>query len=231
MNRVQPIAIASEPLHGWRLSKNQSNTRLVRIWKSKTASRGVESIESWRTRCIMDLSSGPDYPLNPPQIHHARNQGERRIEETHYIVDGYDASTRTVHEIHGCFWYGLRPATRTEHKNIWCVQKQLVIYFNPFLSKFLSAYRKGYSCESVLLHLIEDWKGALDKNSVVGTMIMDLSKTCDLIPHDLFLATLSGYGISTHSLNLLKSCLTNSRQQVRVEDVTSDTSYFPKAQF
>lgn len=106
MNRVQPIAIASEPLHGWRLSKNQSNTRLVRIWKSKTGSRGVESIESWRTRCIMDLTSGPDYPLHPPQIHHAGNQGERRIEETHYIVDGYDASTRTVHEIHGCFWYG-----------------------------------------------------------------------------------------------------------------------------
>ena len=105
------------------------------------------------------------------------------------------------------------------------MQKQLVIYFNPFLSKVLSAYRKGYSCESVLLHLIEDWKGALDKNSVVGTIITDLSKTCDLIPHDLFLAKLSAYGISTHSLNLLKSYLTNSRQRVRVEDVTSDTSY------
>ena len=52
-----------------------------------------------------------------------------------------------------------------------CVQKQLVHYFNPHLSKFLSAYRKGYSCESVLLHLIKDWKGALDKNSVVGTVM------------------------------------------------------------
>ena len=98
-------------------------------------------------------------------------------------------------------------------------------YFNPYLSKFLSAYRKGYSCESVLLHLIEDWKGALDKNSVVGTVIMDLSKAFDLIPHDLLLAKLSAYGISTHSLNLLKSYLTNRRQQVRVEDVTSDISY------
>ena len=53
----------------------------------------------------MDLTSGPDHPLHRPRIHHARNQGERRIEETHYIVDGYDASTRMVHEIHGCFWY------------------------------------------------------------------------------------------------------------------------------
>ena len=84
-----------------------------------------------------------------------------------------------------------------------CVQKQLVHYFNPYLSKFLSAYRKGYSCESVLLHLTEDWKGVLDKNSVVGTVIMYLSKAFDLIPHDLLLAKLSAYGISTHSLNLL----------------------------
>ena len=103
-----------------------------------------------------------------------------------------------------------------------CVQKQLVHYFNPHLSKFLSAYRKGYSGEFVLLHLIEDWKGTLDKNFVVGTVIMDLSKAFGLIPHDLLLAKLSACGITTHSLNLLKSYLTNRRQRVRVEDVTSD---------
>ena len=95
-----------------------------------------------------------------------------------------------------------------------CVEKQLVHYFWPYLSMFLSAYRKGYSCESVLLHLIEDWKGALDKNCVTGTVIMDLSKAFDLIPHDLLLAKLSAYGISTHSLNFLKGYLTNRRQRV-----------------
>ena len=105
------------------------------------------------------------------------------------------------------------------------MQKQLVHYFEPHLSKFLSAYRKGYSCGSVLLHVIEDCKGALEKNSVVGTVTMDLSKAFDLIPHDLLLAKLSAYGISTHSLDLLKGYLTNRRQQVRIEDVTSDISY------
>jgi len=77
----------------------------------------------------------------------------------------------------------------------------------------------------VLLHLIEDWKGALDKNFVVGSVIMDLSKAFDLIPHDLLLAKHSAYCISTHSLNLLKSYLTNRRQRVRIDNVTSDISY------
>ena len=54
------------------------------------------------------------------------------------------------------------------------------------------------------LYLIEDWKGALDKNSVVGTVIMDVSKAFDLIPHDLLLVKLFAYGISTHNLNLAK---------------------------
>ena len=75
------------------------------------------------------------------------------------------------------------------------------------------------------MYLIEDWKGALDKNSVVGTVIMDVSKAFDLIPHDLLLVKLSAYDISIRNLNLLKSYLTNRRKRVRVEDFASDISY------
>ena len=53
---------------------------------------------------------------------------------------------------------------------------------------------------------------------------MDLSKAFDLIRDDLLLARLTAYGICAHSLNLQKSYLTNCRQRVRVEDVTSDIS-------
>ena len=71
---------------------------------------------------------------------------------------------------------------------------------------------------------------------MVGTVITDLSKAfADLIPHDLLLAKLSAYGISTHILNLLRSYLTNRRQRVRVEDVQvishMYTAVFPTAPF
>ena len=39
-------------------------------------------------------------------LQHARNQGEFRIPDTRYTVDGYDATTRTVYEFHGCYWHG-----------------------------------------------------------------------------------------------------------------------------
>lgn len=81
----------------------------------------------------------------------------------------------------------------------------------------------------MLLHLIEDWKGALDENSMVGTVTMDLSKAFYLIPHGLLLAKLSAYGISTHSLNLLKSYLTNRRQRVRISDISYVNSCVPQA--
>ena len=103
-----------------------------------------------------------------------------------------------------------------------CLERQLIQYFNLILSPSLSAYRRGYSCESVLLPLIEDWRFALDKRCVVGAVIMDLSKAFDMIPHNLLLAKLAAYGISSSSLVLLQDYLRGRSQRVKIEDVTSD---------
>ena len=80
----------------------------------------------------------------------------------------------------------------------------------------------------MLLHLIEDSKGALDKNSVVGTVIMDLSKLSFWFATTRLIMKLSAYGISNHSLHLVKSYLTNYRQRVRVEDVVDVNSLVPR---
>jgi hypothetical protein len=43
--------------------------------------------------------------------------------------------------------------------------------------------------------IIEDWKKALDENKYITTILMDLSKAFDCLPHDLILLNLEAYGL------------------------------------
>ena len=103
-----------------------------------------------------------------------------------------------------------------------CLNRQLVEHFAAILSPFLSAYRRGYSCEAVLLHLIESWRQDLDKGKTVGSVLLDLSKAFDLIPHNLLMDKLKAYGLSAQSLNLIKDYLSGRRQRVKVANTKSD---------
>ena len=47
---------------------------------------------------------------------------------------------------------------------------------NKILSKHITAYRKGHSCENVILKLTEDWRKCIAQNKIVGGLLMDLSK-------------------------------------------------------
>ena len=48
---------------------------------------------------------------------------------------------------------------------------------------------------------------ALDNSGYVGTVLMDLSKAYDFIPHDLLIATLEVYGLDKTGLHLLRDYL------------------------
>ena len=41
------------------------------------------------------------------------------------------------------------------------------------------------------VRLLEDWKGALDKNEYVAAVLKDLSRAFDCLPHDILLSKLS----------------------------------------
>ena len=89
-------------------------------------------------------------------------------------------------------------------------------YFDKLLSHFLSAYRKGYSCQHVILQLTEYWRQALDKGNNVGTIAMDLSKAFDSMPHGLMISKLFAYGVSENACKTIISYLLNRRQRVKV---------------
>ena len=49
---------------------------------------------------------------------------------------------------------------------------QIVNHFRALFNDLLSASRKFYSCQTLLLRFIEDLKSALDKNMKIGAVFM-----------------------------------------------------------
>ena len=71
----------------------------------------------------------------------------------------------------------------------------------------------------ILIRLIENWKQALDENFEVGTVLMDLSKAFDCIPHDLLIAKLYAYGFSEKVLPFYY--LKRRKQNVKINNILS----------
>ena len=90
------------------------------------------------------------------------------------------------------------------------------------LHKSISAFRQNYSCQSVLMEAVEQWRSELDRGNSVGVVLMDLSKAFDCMPHALLVAKLHGYGMTTNSVKLLASYLTDRLQRVRIGSSFSD---------
>ena len=101
------------------------------------------------------------------------------------------------------------------------LKNHLVSSMNQHISNIVSAYRKNYSSQHVLIRLLEKWRECLDNNYIVGVVLMDLSKAFDCVPHDLLIAKLEAYGINENLLAYLHSYLSNRKQCVCI-NVKSD---------
>ena len=85
--------------------------------------------------------------------------------------------------------------------------KQLSNHTKYFLSQILCGFRKAHSTQHALFRLLQSWQRELDESGYVGTILMDLSKAYDCIPHQLLIAKLEAYGLHKNSLNLLADYL------------------------
>ena len=106
----------------------------------------------------------------------------------------------------------------------YLISDQMISFFCNILNPVLSAYRKGYSCQHVILQVTEYWREALDINDYVGTMVMDLSKAFDSMPHGLLLAKLHAYSMSKNACSMIVSYLSNRRQRVKISGEVSNWS-------
>jgi hypothetical protein len=104
--------------------------------------------------------------------------------------------------------------------------------FNPFTNTVycdsISAYRKCFNTQSVVLKGVEDWKASLDKGHYVSAVSTDLSKAFDVIPHGLLIAKLSAYGCDINTVNLVHNYLSNRFQRVKVNNTRSEWSLIRK---
>ena len=107
-----------------------------------------------------------------------------------------------------------------------CIHNSLSFYAETLLSTFISAYKKSSGSNHVLLRLIENWKKSRDNKNFVGTVLIDLSKAFDCIPHDLLNAKLHAYGLSEDAVTFAHSYLKRRKLGVKINDTECFSNTF-----
>ena len=87
---------------------------------------------------------------------------------------------------------------------------------NNFLNELLCGFRKDHSTQHALFKWLQPWQKELNNSGFIGTILMDLSKAYDCLPHDLLIAKFGAYGLDRSSLRLLMDYLNSRKQRTKV---------------
>ena len=99
---------------------------------------------------------------------------------------------------------------------------QLYDYMESFLNQLFCGFRKAHSMQHALFRLIQSWQKELDESGFVGTILMDLSKAYDCLPHDLMAAKLEAYSLAKENLELISDYLSYRKQRTKIDSAYSD---------
>ena len=102
------------------------------------------------------------------------------------------------------------------------IYDQLSQYLDKYLNSLLCGFRKAHSSQHALFKLLQAWQEELGKSGFVETILMDLSKAYDSLPHDLLVAKFEAYSIDKNGSNLIHNDLTNRKQRKKISSSYSD---------
>ena len=92
----------------------------------------------------------------------------------------------------------------------------MVPFMEPKLASNICRFRDRRNTQHALLRDIEIIRMHINQSGVCGTMLMDLSKAYDCLPHDLLQAKMEAYGFSIGSLKLTHGYLGGRRRRVKI---------------
>ena len=67
------------------------------------------------------------------------------------------------------------------------ISNQLFDYVENISNVILCIFPKAHNTQHALLKLLQSWQKKLDEKDMMATVLMDLSKIYDCIPHDLLI--------------------------------------------
>ena len=110
------------------------------------------------------------------------------------------------------------PCNMLEHIVLTNIMRHLEKY--KVLNDEQHGFCRGWSCETQLALSVNDLAKVLDRQSQADVVIMDFSKTFDLVPHQRSLSKLCHFGITGKLHNWIQIFLTKRTQQVVLEGVS-----------
>ena len=93
---------------------------------------------------------------------------------------------------------------------------------NELLHKTQSGFRPNHSFHTALTELIDAWLSGINLNKICGALFIDFAKAFDVISHNLLLKKMNLYGLTTDTLNLIRSFLSDRHQVVSVKNKKSE---------
>ena len=83
-------------------------------------------------------------------------------------------------------------------------------------------FRSGYSCETALQSILDDWKKLIDDKSIIIAIFIDFTKAFDLVKQKLLSRKLFHYGFSNNALKLMENYFDSRTQITKVNNTLSN---------